>query len=96
MEKWAQWRDLLNAGTEDLRPEVVIGELLIAGTLTEDEIFFTRNGGTFRSVGRDIERILPHKLRAQADYAVPDLSADHCRWVRCSRSSPAFTTGSAR
>ena len=59
MEKWAQWRDLLNDGTEDLRPEVVIGELLIAGALTEDEIFFTRNGGTFRSVARDIERILP-------------------------------------
>lgn len=59
MEKWEQWRDLLHAGAEDLRPEVVIGELLIAGALTEDEVFFIRNGGTFRSVGRDIERILP-------------------------------------
>ncbi len=59
MEKWEQWRDLLNNGAEDLRPEVVIGELLIAGALTEDDVFFIRNGGTFRSVGRDIERILP-------------------------------------
>lgn len=59
MDKWEQWRDLLHAGAEDLRPEVVIGELLIAGALTEDEVFFVRNGGTFRSVGRDIERILP-------------------------------------
>ena len=59
MDKWHQWRELLNEGAEDLRPEVVIGELLIAGALTEDELFFIRNGGTKRSVGRDIERILP-------------------------------------
>ncbi len=59
MEKWEQWRDLLASSAEDLRPEVVIGELLIAGALTEEEVFFIRNGGTFRSVGRDIERVLP-------------------------------------
>lgn len=59
MNKWTQWGELLNAGAEDLRPEVLIGELLIAGALTEDEVFFVRNGGTFRAVGRDIERILP-------------------------------------
>ncbi len=58
-EKWHRWKDLLAGGKEDLRPEVVVGELLIAGALTEEEVFFIRNGGTFRSVGRDIERVLP-------------------------------------
>ena len=43
MEKWEQWRDLLNNGAEDLRPEVVIGELLIAGALVSmpTPIFFS-------------------------------------------------------
>jgi Type VI secretion, TssG len=59
MEKWETWKELLELGAEDLRPEVVVGELLIAGALREDELFFQRNGGTFRSVARDIERVLP-------------------------------------
>lgn len=59
MDKWSHWGELLSEGAEDLRPEVVIGELLIGGALKADELFFIRNGGFQRSVGRDIERILP-------------------------------------
>ena len=59
MDKWQQWGALLSEGAEDLRPEVVIGELLIAGALREDDLFFIRNGGSKRSVGRDIERMIP-------------------------------------
>ncbi len=58
MEKWETWKELLEHGSEDLRPEVVIGELIIAGALQEDDLFFIRNGGSFRSVARDIERVL--------------------------------------
>lgn len=59
MEKWETWKRTLEGGAEDLRPEVVIGELLIAGALTENDIYFIRNGGSKRSVNRDIERVLP-------------------------------------
>lgn len=75
MEKWERWKEVLTQGVEDLRPEVVIGQLLIAGALREDEIFFTRNGGTFRSVGRDIERVLPpHTTEHRTDRGMVELN----------------------
>ena len=75
MENWSIWKDLLEGGAEDLRPEVVVGELLISGVLSENDLFFIRNGGTKRSVSRDIERVqLPGSTELRSERGMIELN----------------------
>lgn len=59
MERWKRWHRELLFSLEDIRLEVVASELMMGEHMTEQEVFFTPNGGFHRMVDKDISALHP-------------------------------------
>jgi hypothetical protein len=70
MEQWKRWHRELLLSLEDIRLEVVASELMMGEHMTEEEVFFSPNGGFHRMVDNDISAIhAPGKTTRKTDRA---------------------------